>query len=367
MALLGADGPVNLKRDGAFAFPQAKAEVLCDNKDLRLSSWNDAKYLYVQAVVWADGDDSLGETGDGRPIGDTSDLILDVDADQKVTPKVDRSYHLNPWPNLPGLRYSVLLGPRSSSYIKSDSTGRGSIRYLDIGKAQRVRVDSFVIPLAEIEKKPGDKIRLAYSASSPKPALRINSIGEKGGFSFANGEAWKKFHAFTLADRPESLKITDVPLGQTDKIPLARKPLKALPKVGSVPPEVTAKDWLNAKKPPTLASLKGKVVLIDFWATWCGPCVELIPHLNKLHDDHGEKGLVILSFTDQSKSGIENFMKRRPMKYTLGTGSELASEYGVSGLPHAFLIGKDGKLLWQGSPHDKGFDERILEALKAKK
>jgi thiol-disulfide isomerase/thioredoxin len=364
---LGADRPPDLKRDGAFAFPQAKAKVLCDKKELRLSVWNDAKYLYVQAILWTDGDDSLGETPDGRPIGDTSCLRLDVDADQKATPNVDRDYLLNPWPSFPGLRYSVVLGELASSYIKSDSKGRGAIRYLAAGKGKRVRVDSFAIPLAEIGKKPGDKIRLAYWGQSPKPALTVNSIGYMGrGTYYAHVLPRNMYHEITLADRAASLDLAKVPDGQGDKVPLAKKPRKAIAKVGVAPPELAAKDWLNIDKAPTLAGLKGKVVVVDFWATWCGPCVAGIPHLNKLHDAYGKKGLTILAFTDQSRQGIENFRKTTPIKYIVGTGSELASEYGVAGLPHAFLIGKDGKLLWEGDPGDKEFDARILAALKAK-
>jgi hypothetical protein len=63
-----------------------------------------------------------------------------------------------------------------------------------------------------------------------------------------------------------------------------------------------------------------------------------------------------LSITDESKTGIENFMKGTPMKYVLGTGSELAAEYGVTGIPHAFIVGKNGKLVWHGNPNDKDFD-----------
>jgi thiol-disulfide isomerase/thioredoxin len=107
-------------------------------------------------------------------------------------------------------------------------------------------------------------------------------------------------------------------------------------------------------------------VVVEFWATWCGPCVAGIPHLNKLHDELGPKGLVLLSFTDQSKQGVENFLKGTPMKYVLGCGSELAADYGVGGIPHAFVIGKDGKLVWEGTPGDKEFDQQVLAALEAK-
>jgi hypothetical protein len=65
-------GP-DLARDGAFGFPQAEAQVLFDDPDLRVSVYNDARYLYVQAIVWNDADDTLGETDArrdrGRPPG----------------------------------------------------------------------------------------------------------------------------------------------------------------------------------------------------------------------------------------------------------------------------------------------------------
>src|SRR3712207_5650545 len=105
-----AEPPIDLKKDGVFAFPQKQAEVICDSEELRVSWWNDAKHLYGQAVVWKDDDNSLGETEDGRPIGDTASLALDLDADQKVTANVDRKYALNSWPAIPGLSYSIELG-----------------------------------------------------------------------------------------------------------------------------------------------------------------------------------------------------------------------------------------------------------------
>jgi thiol-disulfide isomerase/thioredoxin len=200
-----------------------------------------------------------------------------------------------------------------------------------------------------------------------KPELTLNSVGfESRGRYYPSSLPREKYHELTLADRPASVDAKEVPNGQEDPVPVARKALKPRPRVGAVPPEVSAKDWLNTDRPPTLAGLKGKVVVIDFWATWCGPCVEGIPHLNDLHADDGAKGLAILGFTDQSKQGIERFMKRTPMKYVVGTGSELAAEYGVGGLPHAFIIGRDGKLVWEGDPGDKEFDQQVQAALGAK-
>jgi hypothetical protein len=158
----GAEPPKDLKREGAFGFPQARASVLCDEPDLRVSAWNDASHLYVQAILWKDDEEALGETADGRPIGDQGNLILDVDSNRMVTPQRDRNYCLNPWPRMPGLHYQVLLGEGSSTGLRGDSKGRGAIRYLDIGDGRRVRIDNFVIPLGEIGKRPSETIRLAY-------------------------------------------------------------------------------------------------------------------------------------------------------------------------------------------------------------
>ena len=122
-------------------------------------------------------------------------------------------------------------------------------------------------------------------------------------------------------------------------------------------------DWLNIETPPTLEELNGKVVLIDFWATWCGPCVAGIPHLNELAEKHKADGLQILSFTNQSQKGIENFLKDTAMNYPIGVASDLSLEYGVTGIPHAFIIGRDGKLIWEGNPTAKILDAEIDKAL----
>jgi len=137
--------------------------------------------------------------------------------------------------------------------------------------------------------------------------------------------------------------------------------------LGAEPPEIVAADWLNTDSPQTLAELRGKVVLVEFWATWCGPCVAGIPHLNQLHKKYHSDGLKILSFTDEDRTTIEAFQKAHtPIEYTIGVSSNLDRTYGVTGIPHAFLIGRTGKLLWHGHPASPECDEKIELALAEK-
>lgn len=351
---------------GFFGFPDAVAVVLHRSVDLQVSVSNDADNLYVQALVLADGDDRLGETDDGRAIGDRSELRLDVDADQKHTPDVDRTYFLNPWPARQGLYYNVVLGSRHATKLLHDSEGRGSIRYVELPDGRRIRVDSYVIPLYELGREPGQPMRLAYWTKSPAPELIFNSVGfETPGDYLSNAMPYGLYHAIELQDRAAIIDPGSVPSGREDN-PVEPKPaLKPMPQIGDVPPEVTAADWINVESPPTLEGLRGDLVLIAFWSPSCGACVTMLRDLNDLNDRHGDVGLTILSFTKNSRQGIEWFKSKKVwMGFPVGTGSSLRIEYGVESDPHVFLIGRDGRLLWQGKPDMPQLEDRIIAALE---
>lgn len=130
------------------------------------------------------------------------------------------------------------------------------------------------------------------------------------------------------------------------------------PAVGEKPPEVKLDEWISAQ--PDTA---GKPVLLEFWATWCPPCRKSIPHLNEIHEKYKDKNLVIIGVSDEAPAIVKDFQKGTPMNYPNGIAKGLVQKYGVSGIPHAFLIGKDGKLLWSGHPMQ--LTDAILEgALK---
>jgi thiol-disulfide isomerase/thioredoxin len=135
--------------------------------------------------------------------------------------------------------------------------------------------------------------------------------------------------------------------------------------VGKDVPEINAGSWYNNDgKAVNLADLKGKVTVVEFWATWCPPCRKSIPHLNKLHKKYKDKGVVIIGLSNEKSDTVQKFVKKQDMKYIVGAGSKSGTAYGVRGIPTAFVIGADGTLLWQGHPMN-GLEKALEKAVKS--
>ena len=133
-------------------------------------------------------------------------------------------------------------------------------------------------------------------------------------------------------------------------------------------PEIALASTLNSAAKLTLADLRGKVVLLEFWATWCPPCRASIPHLQKLHDAYAKRGLVILSVTNEDAETVKKFVAEHKMTFPVGTDldDKTVTTYGVQSIPTAFLIDTAGKIIWQG--HTMALEASQVEAaLKAVK
>ena len=139
------------------------------------------------------------------------------------------------------------------------------------------------------------------------------------------------------------------------------RPLLPAPDVGLSELMQAPRSYLRA-----LSELHGQVVVIDFWATWCHPCVETIPHLNKMADKFAGKPVVFLSVTTDDREKVERFLRSHPMKPWIGldTDGVMSRAFTVKEIPQTFVIDPYGRIALRVSPSWL-YASDIEKALKA--
>ena len=116
------------------------------------------------------------------------------------------------------------------------------------------------------------------------------------------------------------------------------------------------------------------VYVIEFWATWCPPCLESAPHLSNLQAKLGDKGLKVIGISDEDRKTVGPFIQKlgKKMEYTVAIDPSRRSHrrymqpFGLTGIPHAFVVSKAGALVWHGHPMDP-FLEHLLAVLGEEK
>lgn len=119
-----------------------------------------------------------------------------------------------------------------------------------------------------------------------------------------------------------------------------------------------------------LSDFRGKVVYLDFWASWCGPCKRSFPWMNQLQQRFGGEGLQVVAINvDEKRENAAAFLSKVPAQFTVAydPAGAIAKAYGIKGMPSSALIGRDGQLLWLHTGFndaDRGkLEERIRNAL----
>lgn len=187
------------------------------------------------------------------------------------------------------------------------------------------------------------------------------------------GDGPSRFSAPQIASFTKEIEVPDSPSGRSDE-PLDLGNLsveaRAILKTGKVAPDFEVKTLDD--KPLKLADFKGKYLLLDFWAVWCGPCVAETPHLKAAWEafkDDPRFAMVGLSL-DPEVSAPRNYTTKNALGWTQGflgdwSKSDVPARFGVQGIPSVFLIGPDGKIIAKELRGD-GIKAAVQAALQKK-
>jgi thiol-disulfide isomerase/thioredoxin len=190
-----------------------------------------------------------------------------------------------------------------------------------------------------------------------------------------SGYAERIFHLTRLSGNPEQQRAAS-----TGRLQV-RDRAAQVELLDHVAPELSVEDWILGE-PATLASLRGKVVLLEFWATWCRPCLELLPKLSELHRRYADQGLEIVALTryaptppgsdhDEARARERDLVRTvvagRGLGFRVGIAPDarVQQQYGAMGVPTLALIDRQGRVRLIASGGDDATLEVAIEACLA--
>ncbi|RYG34526.1 redoxin domain-containing protein [bacterium] len=280
-------------------------------------------------------------------------------------------------------RFEGLFGGTDSFYVWAKKPGFGpvTIQSIRLASGENKALPPMKLMLADgvIEGTVYDtdgKPAKGVNVSSQVTDVEIAVSDEKGRFRLTGVPRGEHY---IVASRTNSFRdVVQAKTGQSDvviKLTPEAKPLVGVvfgDRIGMTAPALKTTDWFGSK-PLDLKSLRGKIVVIDFWAVWCGPCIEALPEVQALYKKYGKDGVVVIGMhaPGTPKQKIAEFIKQKGLTYPnaldiaedSGVG-QTALSYGPEGIPHMFVIDRLGKIVTD--THDVVDVERAIQRLLKK-